>query len=65
MWGRDGVRSRGEQVKLLYVEWVNNKGPLHSTETHLQHPVINRNEKEFHNEKEYKKVYKYNRVTLL
>ena len=59
MWGRDGVRSQGEQVKLLYVEWVNNKGPLHSTETYLQHPVINRNEKE------YKKVYKYNRVTLL
>ena len=32
--------------KLLYIEWVNNKVLLYSTENSIQHPVINHNEKE-------------------
>ena len=37
------------RCKLVYVEWINSKVPLYTTDNHIQHPVIN------HNEKEYKK----------
>ena len=35
--------------KLIYIGWINNKVPLHSTENHSQYPMIN------HNRKKYKK----------
>ena len=41
------------RCKLLYVEWINNKVPLYSTENYIQYPVIN------HNGKEYEKEYIY------
>ena len=42
-------------AKLLYIEWINNKVLLYSTENCIQYPVIN------HNGKEYEKqcVYIY------
>ena len=45
--GRGGVRSWGEQVKLLYTERINNNDPLYSTETYIQYPAANHNEKEY------------------
>ena len=33
------------RCKLLYVEWINNKVPLYSTENYIQYPVINHNGK--------------------
>ena len=35
--------------KLLYIEWINNKVLLYSTENYIQYPMIN------HSGKEYKK----------
>ena len=32
---------------LLYTERINNNDPLYSTETYIQYPVINHNEKEY------------------
>ena len=37
------------RCKLLYIEWINNKVLLYSTENYIQYPMIN------HNGKEYKK----------
>ena len=37
------------RCKLLYVEWINSKVPLYTTDDHIQHPMIN------HNGKDYKK----------
>ena len=37
--------------KLLYIEWINNKVLLYSTENYIQYPVINHSGKEY--EKEY------------
>ena len=37
------------RCKLLYIDWINNKVLLYSTENYVQHPMIN------HNGKEYKK----------
>ena len=48
------------RVKLLYIEWINNKVLLHSTGNYIQHPVINHNEKNIK-----KKVYLYNRIIFL
>ena len=31
--------------KLLYIEWINNKVLLYSTENYIQYPVINHNGK--------------------
>ena len=39
------------RYKLLYIEWINNKVLLYSTENYIQYPVINHNRKEY--EKEY------------
>ena len=49
------------RCKLLYIEWINNKVLLYSTENYIQYPVIN------HNGKEYVKECKYvdNSITLL
>ena len=42
------------RCKPLYIEWINNKVLLYSTENYIQYPVIN------HSEKEYKKrMYTY------
>ena len=50
------------RCKLLYIEWINNKVLLYSTENYSQYPVINYNKKEY--EKEY--IYKYmNRASLV
>ena len=38
------------RYKLLYMEWVNNKVPLYSTEDYMHYPVINDNGKEYENE---------------
>ena len=57
-WGRDGEWEVGVSIcKLLYIEWLNNKVLLYSTENYIQYPMIN------HNGKEYKKriyIYMYN-----
>ena len=37
------------RCKLFYIEWINNKDLLYSTENYIQYPVINHNEKEFFN----------------
>ena len=34
------------RCKLLYIEWINNKVLLYSTENYSQYPVINHNGKE-------------------
>ena len=41
-------------MKLLHLQWINDKVPLHSIGDYIQYPGIN------HNQKEYKKnVYTY------
>ena len=39
------------RCKLVYIEWINNKDLLYSTENYMQYSVINHNGKEY--EKEY------------
>ena len=34
------------RCKLLYIEWINNKVLLYSTENYIQYPMINHNGKE-------------------
>ena len=64
------VAAKGEEVgggmkweagvsrcKLLYIEWVNNKVLLYSTENYIQYLMIN------HNGKEYKKKNVYMCIT--
>ena len=41
--------SGSSRCKLLYIEWINNKVLLYSTENYIQYSMIN------HNGKEYKK----------
>ena len=42
------------RCKFLYIEWMNNKVLLYSTENYIQYPMIN------HNGKEYlKRIYIY------
>ena len=41
--------------KLLLIEWINNKVPMHSTGTYIQYPVINHNGKSC--EKDWKRMY--------
>ena len=45
------------RCKLLYMEWINNKVLLYSTENYIQYPMIN------HNGKEYKKKNAYIFIT--
>ena len=33
--------------KLLYIEWINNQGLLHSIGNYIQYPVINHKRKEY------------------
>ena len=44
---RDGVEVGVSRRKLLYIEWINNKGLLYSTENYIQHHMINHNAKEY------------------
>ena len=49
----EGVGGRMEwevgvsRYKLLYIEWINNKVLLYSTENYIQYPMINHNGKEY------------------
>ena len=55
--GRDGLRVWDQQMQtIIYIEWINNKVLLYSTENNIQYPVIK------HNGKEYEKecIYMYN-----
>ena len=38
------------RCKLVYIEWINNKILLYSTENYIQYPVINHNGKEYEKE---------------
>ena len=40
------------RCKLLYIEWINNKVLLYSTENYIQYPMVNHNENE-HKKKMY------------
>ena len=46
------------RCKLLYIEWINNKVPLYSTENYIQYPMINHNGKEYEKKNVY--IYMYN-----
>ena len=35
------------RCKLSYIEWINNKVLLYSTENYIQYPMINHNGKEY------------------
>ena len=35
------------RYKILYIEWINNKVLLYSTENYIQYPMINYNGKEY------------------
>ena len=35
------------RCKVLYIEWINNKVLLYSTENYIQYPMINHNGKEY------------------
>ena len=35
------------RCKLLYIEWINNKILLYSTDNYIQYPMINHNGKEY------------------
>ena len=48
---RETLLCRSHICKLLSVRWINNKGLLWSTESHIHHPVTNQDRKE--HEKEY------------
>ena len=45
-WERDGVGGWVSRCKLLYIEWINNKILLYSTENYIQYAMINHNGKE-------------------
>ena len=47
--GRGGMEWEAgvSRCKLLYVEWINNKVLLCSTENYIQYPMINHNGKEY------------------
>ena len=44
------------RCKLLYIEWINNKVLLYSTENYIQYLMINHNEKEYIKERIYRYV---------
>ena len=48
------------RCKVFYIEWINDKVSLYSTENYIQYPVINYNGQNFK-----KNVYTYNWITLL
>ena len=37
------------RCKLFYIEWINNKVLLYSTENYIQYPLVNHNGKEYEN----------------
>ena len=36
----EGMEFGVSRCKLLYIEWINNKAPLYSTENYVQYPMI-------------------------
>ena len=46
-WGGMEREVGVSRCKLLYIEWINNKVLLYSTETYIQYPMINHNGKEY------------------
>ena len=44
--GWDGLGGWSQQMQLLYIEWINNKVLLYSSENYIRYPVINHNGKE-------------------
>ena len=45
--GRMGWEFVVSRYKLLYIEWINNKVLLYSTENYIQYPMISHNGKEY------------------
>ena len=45
--GRMDWEFRISRCKMFYIEWINNKVLLYSTENYILYPVINHNGKEF------------------
>ena len=41
------------RCELLYIEWINNKVLLYSTENYIQYPMINHNGKEYFKKRMY------------
>ena len=41
--GEDWIQSLGLEDAVFYIEWINDKVSLYSTENHIQYPVINHN----------------------
>ena len=46
-WGGMDWEFGVSRCKLLYIEWINNKVLLYSTENYIQYPMINHNIKEY------------------
>ena len=44
-WGRMELETGVSRYQLLFMEWVNNKVLLYSTENYIQYPMINHNRK--------------------
>ena len=55
-WGEHGRGKDWELgislCKLLLIEWINNKVPMHSTGTYIQYPVMNHNGKSYEKDSE-------------
>ena len=47
------------KFKLLYIEWINNKVLLYSTENSIQYSLINHHGKEYEKECIYIYIYMY------
>ena len=45
--GRESWEVGVSRCKLLYIEWINNKILLYSTDNYIQYPMINHNGKEY------------------
>ena len=46
-WRRTELEIGVSRYQLLFMEWINNKVLLYSTENHIQYPMINQKEKNF------------------
>ena len=53
------------RCKLLYIEWINNKILLYSTETYIRYPMKNHNGKEYLKKRTYIYIYMFYSGTLL
>ena len=48
-WGRMELETGVSRYQLLFMEWINNKVLLYSTQNYIQYPMINQKEKNFFN----------------